>query len=65
MPILATANRSNCLSASSTDSSYSTASLEDVSTAITAILGMQSTPEFSGNAFRVFIKQFKRKKLSC
>ena len=64
MPILTTAIRPNCLSASSADSSCSTANSEDVSAAITAILGIYLTPEFSGNASQVFIKRYKRNNLS-
>jgi len=52
------------LSVSNADSSCSTASSDDVSTAITVILGINLTQELAENAFQVFIKQCKRNDLN-
>jgi len=64
MPISATANWPSSLSDLQRRLQSLDVSLDDVSTAITAILGMQLTPESADNAFQVFIKQFKRNDLS-
>ena len=64
MPILTTVTRPSSPSDLQRRLQLLDVSLDDVSTAITAILGMQLTPESAENAFQVFIKQFKRNNLS-
>ena len=64
MPISATANWPSSLSDLQRRLQSLDVSLDDVSTAITAILGMQLTRKSSGSAFQVFIKRYKRKNLS-